>query len=98
MGKMIKTPKATDVLGVAASDAKRGDAVILVSEKRWHHKWYDYITPLLGIKWGAEITLIVYGYMNHSPGLQTAAVIVAVYLFLEWCQMAWCEFERRAQV
>jgi len=69
-----------------------------IVEKKPRHQWYDYITPVLGVKWGAEITLIVYGYMNQSMGLQTAAVIVGVYLFLEWCQMAWCEFKRREQI
>jgi len=60
-------------------------------------KWYEIITPFLGIKWGAEITLIGYGWLSGSDGLKLAAIIVAVFLFLEWCQMAWCEFKRRVQ-
>jgi len=61
--------------------------------------WYEYITPFLGIKWGAEITLIGYVWIlqRHMDGLRYAAIIVAFFLFLEWCQMAWCEFKRRAQ-
>jgi len=61
------------------------------------YQWYDFITPVLGIKWGAEITLVGYGWLSGSEGLRVAACIVAVFLFLEWCQMAWCEFKRRAQ-
>lgn len=70
-----------------------------VPKRRWYQKWnwYDFITPTLGIKWGAEITLIGYGWLDGSDGLKYAAAIVTVYLFLEWCQMAWCEFKRRAQ-
>ena len=66
-------------------------------EKKASYQWYDYITPLLGIKWGGEITLVGYGWLNGSIGLRYAAVIVASFLFLEWCQMAWGEFKRRAQ-
>jgi hypothetical protein len=60
-------------------------------------RWYELITPFLGIKWGAEITLIGYGWLSGSDGLKLAAIIVTVFLFAEWCQMAWCEFKRRAQ-
>ncbi len=63
------------------------------------YRWYDFITPLLGIKWGAEITLIGYAVVERrdSDGIMLAAAIVTLFLFLEWCQMAWCEFKRRAQ-
>lgn len=63
------------------------------------YRWYDFITPLLGIKWGAEITLIGYAVVERrdSDGIILAAAIVTLFLFLEWCQMAWCEFKRRAQ-
>jgi hypothetical protein len=60
--------------------------------------WYEYITPFLGIKWGATVTLVgyVWIYQRSSEGLKAAAIIVTLFLALEWAQMAWCEFKRRA--
>lgn len=61
--------------------------------------WYVYITPLLGVKWAAEVTLIGYTWIARadSDGLRLACIIVAVFLFIEWAQLAWCDFKRRAQ-
>lgn len=76
----------------------KGDlaSIPMVSRRKitWD-RWYEMITPFLGLKWGAEITLIGYGWLSGSDGLKVAAGIVTVFLFLEWCQMAWCEFKRR---
>jgi hypothetical protein len=74
-------------------------AARVLEQRKPKHNWYDFITPLLGIKWGAEITLIGYTWIERadSDGLRAAAITVTVFLFLEWCQMAWCEFKRRAQ-
>ena len=70
-----------------------------VKTKRPMMAWYEYITPFLGIKWGAEITLIGYVWIlqRSMDGLRYAAIIVSAFLFLEWCQMAYCEFKRRQE-
>lgn len=70
-----------------------------VKAKRPKMAWYEYITPFLGIKWGAEITLIGYVWIlqRNMDGLRYAAIIVSAFLFLEWCQMAHCEFKRRQE-
>lgn len=80
-------------------DMKKATKQIEPVRRRWYKKysWYDFITPFLGFKWGAEVTLVIYGWMSKHPGLEAAAIIVAVFLFLEWCQVAWCEFKRREQ-
>jgi len=66
--------------------------------KRQWLPWYEYLTPFMGIKWGATVTLIgyVWIYQQDNDGMRYAAGIVALFLALEWCQMAWCEFKRRA--
>lgn len=60
-------------------------------------EWYQFITPFLGIKWGAEVTLVGYVWILQPDnlGLRVAAGIAAFFMALEWCQMAWCEFKRR---
>lgn len=75
---------------------KGGDITKIPLVSKHKRQWYDFITPLLGIKWGAEITLIGYTWVNHpeSDGLRLATIITTIFLFLEWCRMAWSEFKR----
>lgn len=62
-------------------------------------EWYEYITPLLGIKWGATVTLVGYTWIERadSDGLRLACIVVTMFLFAEWLQMAWREFKFRGQ-
>lgn len=62
-------------------------------------EWYEFVTPVLGIKWGATVTLVGYTWLNHSDsdGLKLACIIVTAFLFIEWAQMAWREFKYRGQ-
>lgn len=85
MVKNKKTEPAPDVLADEPKAPRRD--------------WYEYITPLLGIKWGATVTLIAYVgfYQQDNAGMVYAAWIVAAFMFLEWLAMAWREFQRRAQ-
>lgn len=59
--------------------------------------WYEYVTPLLGIKWGATVTLVGYTWINNSDndGLKLACIVVTAFLAVEWLQMAWREFKYR---
>lgn len=67
---------------------------------RMRREWYEYFTPLMGIKWGATVTLIAYTWMNKgdNDGLMLASIISATFLAIEWAQMAWREFKHRGNV
>lgn len=88
--KKLGTIHGVDVI---ADDSIPENELHIIKKKR---NWYEYITPLLGIKWGAEVTLIAFVglYEQHSPGYTAAAWIVAVFLVLEWFTIAWKEFKR----
>ena len=62
-------------------------------------EWYEFVTPLLGIKWGATVTLVGYTWIERadSDGLRLACIVVTAFLFTEWVQMAWREFKFRGQ-
>lgn len=59
-------------------------------------QWYEYATPLLGIKWGATIVVVGSALVNHhdSKGMVVASLIVIAFLALEWTTAAWREFRR----
>lgn len=61
--------------------------------------WYEYVTPVLGIKWGATVTLVGYTWIQSpdSIGLRATCVIVSAFVFVEWLQMAYREFKYRGQ-
>lgn len=88
--KKVGTFKGVDVI---TDDSIPDNELHIIKKKR---NWYEYITPLLGIKWGAEVTLIIYVALvePNSPGYTAAAWIVAVFLVLEWFTVAWKDFKR----
>lgn len=69
------------------------------NDTKQRREWYEYVTPLLGIKWGATVTLVGYTWLNHSDsdGLKVACIVVTAFLFVEWAQMAYREFKFRGQ-
>lgn len=88
MKKVTKITKKTkgDILSIPLVSAPKRD-------------WYEYATPLLGIKWGAMVTLIAYTWINNheSDGLMLACIVSTAFLAIEWAQMAWREFKYRGQ-
>jgi hypothetical protein len=88
---MKKTTKTTKKL--------KGDITQIPMVAKPKREWYEFVTPVLGIKWGATVTLVGYTWLNHSDsdGLKLACIIVTAFLFIEWAQMAWREFKYRGQ-
>ena len=58
--------------------------------------WYDWLKPIVGLKWGATLVLLFYSFFEglSDARLMWACIIVAAFLFLEWLDMGIKDFRR----
>ena len=99
---MTKVSKAAKkVPGAGASAALKnivrpGTLTARVVPPKRKRDWYEWLTPVQGIKWGATVTLVGYTVAERrdSEGLMFAAAIVTFFMFLEWTTSAYKEFRR----